>query len=175
MASQVIFNGLTSPSAETVTDWFTEGNFFYLEYFGSLGGEIEIDCWLNIVVEAGVTRIISLNDSSTTNIIDSERLFRIPIEFTSPSLEKRLILLVGEEVSIKITVASFGIEATIPELPEDLKKLIEEFKRVCIGLPESPEKSPEELPPAVQGFPSNLALPSSNQEATMLMNLSGIL
>ena len=129
MNSLVIFNGNTDPSQETITDWFYEGDFFYMEAFNIGGGEIEIDAFINVEVTPGIIRAIPIerySDSIQTNIIDTEILFTVPVQFREVDVKKRIVLLAGEAVSIKITVVTL---VTACDRVEDISTRIETISR----------------------------------------------
>jgi hypothetical protein len=120
----VIFNGMSN-NLETLTDWFIEGDYFFMEAFDIGDGELEINAFLNIEVE-GVTRVIPilrLVDGVITNVIDTELLFAIPSQFRE-SYRKRLALLVGEEIRIKITLIK---EDTACDRTEDVTRRLEAY------------------------------------------------
>lgn len=109
----VIFNG-SLPFGESVTSWFTDGDFIQLEKTSS-DGEFEIEAFLNVETSPGVIRVYPLE----SNLLDTEKLFIIPA-MLNRNLRKRLILLNTIEVTIRITVLTFlnTCELLRPDLEE---------------------------------------------------------
>lgn len=123
---KVIIDKVVQTNQENFSDWFVEGDLLTLEA-PDVSGEIEIDAFLNVEINNQI-KVIDVGD----NLLDTERLFYIPVEFRDSSFRKRFVFLPSENLRIIGKVFTVNTkEAVVEKIVKQNNSIIKNSQNCC--------------------------------------------